>query len=398
LTLTEKRSLVDLDETDKQKRLRNKEIMILELGKGHRRESQRRGLSPNQEHLPALIYTGRPSSESQYSADHDDEVEEIRLQARLANKARKRAEILKEIERLGLTEQITLPPLETATPATSLSPASKEKFPASPNADIARDAQGGRKKLRKKRGLPSLLSPKPEALSKKEFSNSPPNQSLGSKASGALRKLRGTLSPPFRPSTPARTEPLGTDPSVVDMQKKIELAREARRNLVAAAKRYEASPRSSSPKSPCNKEVSTPADLERKIEIAKGAQRRSVGIKARVDLPDSSNETSKISHTSSPREEVLTLEIDTNSETEKKIELARDTNIKVTQAKLSAECSAHPNAATRKELHTPEFDNASDTQRKIELGREVRRRWEEEKAKGILIVYHQHRCQIVNMA
>jgi hypothetical protein len=90
LTLTEKRSLVDLDETDKQKRLRNKEIMILELGKGHRRESQRRGLSPNQEHLPALIYTGRPSSESQYSADHDDEVEEIRLQARLANKARKR--------------------------------------------------------------------------------------------------------------------------------------------------------------------------------------------------------------------------------------------------------------------------------------------------------------------
>jgi hypothetical protein len=182
------------------------------------------------------------------------------------------------------------------------------------------------------------------------------------------------------------------------MQKKIELAREARRNLVAAAKRYEASPRSSSPKSPCSKEVSTPADLERKIEIAKGAQRRPVGIKARVDLPDSSNETSKISHTSSPREEVLTLEIDTNSETEKKIELARDTNMKVTQAKLSAECRAHPNAATRKELHTPEFDNASDTQRKIELGREVRRRWEEEKAKGILIFYHQHRCQIVNMA
>jgi hypothetical protein len=303
--------------------------MSRELGKDHRRESRRRGLSPGQEQLPALMYTRRSSPESQYSVNHDDNVEGITLQARLANKGRKRAEILKEIERLGLTEEITLPPLGIATPATSLPPTSKEEPPASLHADIVGDAQGGRRKLRKKRGLPSLLEPKPEEPSKKEFLNSPPNQSLGSKARGAFQKFRGTLSPPSRPSIRARTYP-----AVVDTQKKIELAREARRNLVEPSKYYEASPRSFGLKSTSSKETSTPADLERKIELARKLPR----AKAPGDFLDT---TSNALSRSFERDELSHPEIDMRFDTQNKVELAREAQWNLAYGTLPDEYSVN---------------------------------------------------------
>jgi hypothetical protein len=371
----EKRSMADLDEIERQKRLRNNEIMNLEPGKGCQQQSQRRGLTPSQEYLPALISREIPSSETQYSADYDDEVEEIKLQARLANKARNRAKILKEIERLGLTEQITLPPLETATPATSLSPTSKEETPASLNANIERDAQAGRRKLRKRQGLSSLLAPKPEALSKKEFSNSHLNQSLGCKAKEGFQKLKCTLSLPSRPSTPTRT-----DPTIVDTQKKIELARDARRNVVEATKYYEAPPRSFGLKSTSSKETSTPADLERKIELA----RKLPGVKAQRDFLDAtSNELSR-----SFERELSDPEMDMKFDTQKKVELAREAQWKLAYRTLPDEYSVNheslKSADLRKVEPQPEYDHASDTQKKIQLAREVRRRLEEEKARGRL--------------
>jgi hypothetical protein len=383
---TEKKSLADLDETDRQRRLRNKEIMILELGKDHQREFQRRGLSPSQEHLPAPIYTERSSSESQYSADHDDRVEDIRLQARFANKARNREEILKEIERLGLTEQITLSPLEAATPTTSLSPASKEKSSASPNAQ---DAQGGRKKLRKKRGLP-LLAPKPEAPAENGFSDPAPDQrrkdELGVKAKGAFQRLKRTFSPQLRPSTPFITAPTGQDPSVMDTQRKIELARGAGRNLVAAAKYYEAPPRSSSLQPPSSREFSAttsmPADMD--MEISKEAQKN---LEVANAYDATSSDTSEALPLSSTRSEISVSEIDMKLETRKKIELAREAEWEKAHGTLPDGSSAYPTTLPAENseygLHSLEFDHVSDTRKKIELAREVRRRLEEEEAKGI---------------
>jgi hypothetical protein len=367
------RSVAELDENKRQAKLRKDERMIQELGKEHQQAPQRRGFSQSQEALTELISIERASPESQYPAYHEDEIEKIKLQARLKNKARKRAEIVKEIERLGLTEQITLPSVEAQT---SPPPASKMELTTPPNADIARDTQGGRRKLRKKRGLPSLLAPKSEPPGKEEFSNSPPNQlkkeNLASRARGALQKLRGTLSPPSRPSTPARTEPPGTDPSVVDTKLKIDFAREARRNLVAAAKYYETPSRSSSLKLP----TSLPADLERKIELARK--------QAQGGFLDA---TSNALSGSFGREERPDPEIDMRGETQKKVELATEAKWKFAHGAPPEECSTNHEslkfADFRREHTGSEFDHASDTQKKIELAREVRRRLEEEKAKGI---------------
>jgi len=214
--MAEDRTRVEFDENKRQARLRNDQKMMQELGKEHQQDHQRRELSPSQEALPTLPFRRWPSFDTQYSADSEDEAEEVKLQARLAKKERKRAEIVKEIARLGLTEQITLPAIDTQSPSTSHPSAAKTKFTVPPKADIARDAQGGSRKLRKKRGLPSLLAPKPEAPGKEEFLKSPLNQlkkeHLGSKTKGAFHRLKRTLSPP---STSVRTEPPGTDPSVV---------------------------------------------------------------------------------------------------------------------------------------------------------------------------------------
>jgi hypothetical protein len=362
--------------------------MTQELGKEHHHAFQRRELLPSQEVLPALISTQQPSSESQHSTDHADEAEEMELQARLINKAKKRAELIKAIARLGLTEQVALAAAETKSPSTSPLPASKQELQAPPNAGIARDTQGGRRKLRKKRGLPSLLAPKPEEPGKGGLSNSPPNQlkkeNLGSKAKEAFHRLKGTLSPP---STPVRTEPPGTDPSVVDTQKKIELAREARGNLAAAATNYEAPPRSPSLKSPSSKEIGTQADLERKIELAKEAQRRLARVKTLGDLLNASNEMTQQCLLSSTREEILPPEIEMKVETEKKIELAREARWKEAHGTLPDDSSTNhespKSADLRNEEPEPDYDHVSDTQKKIELAREARRRLEEEKAKGI---------------
>lgn len=348
--------------------------MSQELGKDRWRESRRRRLSPSQEQIPALMNTERPP-ESQYSVDHDDQVEEIMHQERLTNKAMKRAKILKEIKRLGLTEQITLPPLDAATSVTSLSTTSKEESSASLKADIARDVQGDRRKLRKKRGHPSLLAPEPETPRQKEFSYSSPNQSLGGKAREAFQKLRVTLSPPFRPSTPAKT-----DPTIVDTQRKIEFARDARRNLAAPSKYYESSPRSFGTMLISSTETSIPADLERKIELAT----RLLGAKSQGYFIDT---TSTALSRSFERDELSFEEIDMKFDT-KKVELAREAQSKSPYGTLPDEYSINHELwrftdPKEKELES-EYNNASDTQKKVRLGREVRRRLEEEKASGIV--------------
>jgi hypothetical protein len=248
----------EFDRIKRKGKLRNDNETIEQRGEEHQHDFQPRGISQMQGALQAPISTDRDSSPSSptkhaislpvfpkeqlpptkthFSMGYENEVAEIKLK----NKARKRAELAKEMERLGLTGQNTLPLQQIKSYPTSPLSISKMERPAPPREEIARKAQEPIRKLRKKPPFPSASSPKPLSLlttsPKNELLSSPRDKrkktDLASKAKTALQKLKDTLSPPSRPSTPAPHRS-NLPPCIIDTKKKIEFAREAQRELEA---------------------------------------------------------------------------------------------------------------------------------------------------------------------